>query len=92
MEKFLRKRFEIMPSDRWVAWYYYGQLAANSNEAYPKIKELKPAIESFPAYVGFSKINKMGKVRDNFDIVLKKMKSDGAYDRIIKNNLKKWQK
>ena len=92
MQKFLRKRFEIMPSDRWVALYYYQQLAANPNGSLPKIKELKPAIESFPAYVGFSKINKMEKTRDQFDLALRKMKSDGTYDRIMKKHAQKWKK
>jgi len=82
MKKFLRRRFDMLPSDRWVAYYYYSK--SNLEEDKPiKLKELKPPIQSFPAYMGFSKANNLSGLRDKADIVLKEMKEDGSYQRII---------
>ncbi len=71
MKKFLRRRFDMLPSDRWVAYYYYSK--SNLEEDKPiKLKELKPPIQSFPAYMGFSKANNLSGLRDKADIRFKR--------------------
>jgi polar amino acid transport system substrate-binding protein len=89
MKKFLRRRFDILPSDRWVAYYYYSKFN-RENDNSVKLKELKPPIQSFPAYMGFSKANHLGGLRDRSDMVLKEMKKDGSYQRIIDGYLAGW--
>lgn len=87
MRKFLKRRFEILPSDRWVALYYYSQMA--SKDAF-QIKELSPPIQTFPAYIGFAKINKLTAVKERVDDTLKKMKQDGSYQKIIDSHISQW--
>ena len=89
MKKFLRQRFDILPCDRWVAYYYYSKVNLQKNNSV-KLKELKPPIQSFPAYMGFSKINNLSSLRDRADIVLREMKKDGSYQRIIDGYLADW--
>ena len=88
MKKFLAKRFEILPSDRWVAHYYYTKVIANSRGV--KIKELKPPVDTFPAFIGFSKVNNLDAIRKKVDDTLKKMKSDGTYQEIIDAHAQTW--
>lgn len=87
MLKFLRHRFDILPSDRYVALYYYSKVASAGSE---RIKELHPEVESFPTYIGYSKANKLSPLRDQIDRVLKEMKADGTYQSIINNEIKSW--
>ena len=90
MKKFLSKRFDILPSDRWVAFYYYAQ----SNPKFRKgvqIKELQPPVQSFPAFIGFSKANKLEKLRDQVDATIIAMKQDGTYQKIINTYLDSWK-
>ena len=89
MKKFLRRRFDILPSDRWVAYYYHSKVKNKENKSV-KLKELTPPIQSFPAYMGFSKANNLSGLRDKADIILKEMKRDGSYQRIIDGYLAGW--
>lgn len=91
IEKFLAKRYEILPGDRWVVGYYYSQLASAANEKTQlKIKELSPSIQTFPAFVGFSKKNNLENLRNDFDKTIKGMKTDGSYETIINKTVKSW--
>lgn len=84
IEKFLRRRFEIMPSDRWIAHYYYRQASRTAPiSPLPKMRELRPPIETFPAYVGFSRKKGLSSLRDAFDAAMAGMRKDGGYDRIL---------
>ncbi len=87
MLKILRRRFDILPSDRWVALYYYSKIDPGGKN---QIKELKPHIQSFPAYIGFSKANKLTSVRDKVDKILREMKKDGSYQKIINSHISSW--
>ena len=83
-KKFLGGRFDILPSDKMVAYYYLNQLKPDWHK---EIQEFAPAIETFPAYVGFAKTTKMEQIRDKFDRALQSMKSDGTYQKIIIKHL-----
>lgn len=89
MKKFLSRRFDILPSDRWVAYYYYAQSNLRNTKGI-EIKELTPAIQAFPAYIGFSKANQLETLRDQVDKTLKEMKQDGTYAQIITSYLASW--
>ncbi len=89
MKKFLRLRFDILPSDRWVAYYYYSKVNLEEGMSV-KLKELEPPVQSFPAYMGFSKAKNLSALRDKADIVLKEMKKDGSYQSIIDVHLASW--
>lgn len=89
MRKFLKKRFDILPSDRCVALYYYSKIASKEGGTI-HIKELTPAIQTFPAYIGFSKKKKLAATRDKVDAVLREMKKDGSYQTIIDTHMKSW--
>ena len=88
MDAFMLKRFDILPSDRWVALYYYAQA---STDTPVRIRELSPAIQSFPAYIGFSKANKLEALRDEVDATLRKMRIDGSYQQILDSYLDDWK-
>jgi len=87
MKKFIHRRFDILPSDRWVAYYYHSKIAPRG---ITRIKELKPSIQTFPAYIGFSKANKLSTLRDQVDQVLREMKTDGSYQKIIDAHVSQW--
>ena len=83
-KKFLGGRFDILPSDKMVAYYYLHQL---NPHWHLEIQEFSPAIETFPAYVGFAKTPKMEQLRDKFDQAIQSMKYDGTYQKIITKHL-----
>ncbi len=87
IKKFAKRRFDILPSDRWVALYYYSKIVPKNER---DLKELKPSIQTFPAYIGFSKVNRLTDLRDQVDSTLKAMKADGSYQKIIDQNISAW--
>lgn len=87
MKKFLKRDFDILPSDRWVALYYYSEIAPKGKS---QLKELNPSVQTFPAYIGFSKANKLTSVRDQVDDILREMKKDGSYQKIINAHIDRW--
>ena len=90
MEKFIRHRFNILPSDRWVAYYYYAKIASVQGQQSIQMKELTPSIETFPALIGFSKVNNLTAIRDKVDATLREMKADGSYQRIRDSHIASW--
>jgi len=87
MEKFLKRRFDILPSDRWVALYYYSKIAPKGRS---QLKELNTPVQTFPAYIGFSKANNLTSVRNRADDILREMKKDGSYQKIINAHTDRW--
>lgn len=78
MKKLLQGRFDILVSNR------YGALAiVKKMNNMDHIKELKPAIQSVPSYIAFSKKRFLTSLRDQFDSILRNMKDDGTYENII---------
>lgn len=91
IKKFLERRFEILPSDRIIAYYYYNDLVTqNTENSFPKMKELKPPVQTIPSYVGFAKKEKLIVIRNKLDAILSQMKKDGTYNKIINTTIKKW--
>jgi polar amino acid transport system substrate-binding protein len=78
MKKLLQGRVDILVSNR------YGALdIAKKMNAMDQVKELEPAIQNVPSYIAFSKKRDRKSFRDEYDIILRKIKDDGTYDRII---------
>ncbi|MCP4132733.1 MAG: transporter substrate-binding domain-containing protein [bacterium] len=83
MNKLVNGRFDILVSNK------YGALDILKKMDKPDaVKELSPPLQSVPSYLAFSKKRNRGDIRDRFDIILKKMKQDGTYDKIKKNYFK----
>lgn len=90
MLKFFYRRFDILPSDRWVAYYYYSRLTSK-NPMGMEMKELTPPVDTFSAYIGFSKARDLGAIREQVDATLREMKEDGTYQRILDEHLTSWK-
>ena len=78
MEKLLLGRFDIMVCNKYGAIDILNKLKASH-----LVRELAPEIERVPSYIAFSKKKNLTRVRDQFDVTLKKMKASGEYDRLI---------
>jgi len=78
MKKLLQGRFDILVSNR------YGALdIVKKMKNMDHVKELTPAIQSVSSYIAFSKKRDLTSLRDEYDIILRKMKDDGTYENII---------
>ncbi|WP_256717990.1 ABC transporter substrate-binding protein [Shewanella sp. UCD-KL12] len=58
-------------------------LQSSSLRRCKNIKRLEQAVQSTPTYMAFSKQSDIKHVRDRFDQVLRQMKQDGSYQKII---------
>ncbi|MBN1969821.1 MAG: transporter substrate-binding domain-containing protein [Candidatus Delongbacteria bacterium] len=75
---------DIVVSNKFGGVDIINELKLNNN-----IKMLSFDLDSVSSYIAFSKEKNLTKTRDKFDLVLKKMKADGSYSRIIENYFKK---
>lgn len=80
IKKFIKGRFDILPSDRMVAHYYHSKLSFLEINQF---KELIPPVQIFPAYIGFSRANMLTSVRNEVDKTLREMKKDGSHQEIL---------
>ena len=80
MNKLLGGRFDILVSNRYGAL----DIVKRMNKT-DEVRELAPALQSVPSYIAFSKKRRLTSLRDEFDIILRNMKDDGTYDRIIRS-------
>lgn len=72
-------KIDIYIGDKYGTFYQY-KLAGLDK----KIVRLSPDVQSTPTYMVFSKKNNLKHIRDKFDTILKEMKEDGTYNRILK--------
>jgi polar amino acid transport system substrate-binding protein len=78
MKKLLQGHVDILVSNRYGAL----DIVKKMNNV-DQVKELKPAIQSVPSYIAFSKKRGLTSLRDEYDMILRKIKDDGIYERII---------
>ncbi|PWC34736.1 hypothetical protein TSO352_27400 [Azospirillum sp. TSO35-2] len=78
VKKLLSGRFEVMPSNRYVAQYFLKQAGALD-----RVTELTPAVQDIPSYIAFTKARDTTKLRDDFDAGVAAMKASGAYQRVL---------
>jgi len=77
-KKLLADRVDIVVSNKYGAVDILKQM-----NKFDMIKELSPELQSLPSYIAFSKKRNLAAIRDKFDAILKQMKNDGSYDKII---------
>ena len=78
MKKLLQGHCDILVSNRYGALH----ILKKTNKI-DHVRELTPAIQSVPSYIAFSKKRSLTTLRDEFDKILRNMKDDGTYDKII---------
>ncbi len=71
-------RVEILIGDKYALPYQY-----TKGNIKKEIKRLIPDVQAAPTYVVFSKKRKLINIRDKFDVIIRDMKNDGSYDRIL---------
>ncbi len=49
------------------------------------VRELTPVLQNVPSYIAFSKKRKLSVIRDKFDVIIKQMKKDGSYEKIVES-------
>ena len=79
MKKLLAGRIDVLVSNKYGAWDILKKL--NKQEL---VTELSPEVQNVPSYMAFSKKRNLTHIRDKFDFILKEMKLDGSYNKIIK--------
>jgi len=83
VKKLLKKRIDILVSNKYGALYILKQLGKMN-----QVRELLPELQRVPSYIAFSKKRNRVSIRDRFDDILSEMKTDGTYDKIIADFLK----
>ncbi|GBC61649.1 amino acid ABC transporter substrate-binding pro tein [Desulfonema ishimotonii] len=81
--KLVKNRLDIIVGPRLGILYEIKKLG--QQEA---VKELSPSIESVPTYIAFSKTRVMPDIIEQFDLILKEIKKDGTYEKIIQSYIK----
>jgi polar amino acid transport system substrate-binding protein len=76
--KLVNNRLDIMIGPRLSMLYIIKELGQQD-----AVKELSPAIESVPTYLAFSKTRVTPEIKAQFEHILKELKRDGTYDKII---------
>lgn len=76
--KLVNNRIDIMIGPRLSTLYIIKQLGQQN-----AVKELAPAIEIVPTYLAFSSTRVAPGIKAQFERILKEMKKDGTYDKII---------
>ncbi|MDB0034764.1 transporter substrate-binding domain-containing protein [bacterium] len=96
IRKLCTGELDILIGDQYAIYHLFNQITLMKMSAVKRckgIKHLSPNVQSMPAYMAFSKKRQLSHIRDQFDLVLAKMKRDGRYDEIIntwrKENKKK---
>jgi polar amino acid transport system substrate-binding protein len=72
-------RLNVVASNRLGAQFILGQMGKID-----EVEELAPPLENVPSYIAFSKAKNLKPLRDRFDQVLRQMKADGTWARIMK--------
>lgn len=78
VKKLLSGRFDVMPSNRYVAQYFLKQQGALD-----QVKELTPEAQNLPSYIAFTKARDTSKLKADFDAGVAAMKASGDYQRVL---------
>ena len=80
VRKLMRGRVDLLISNRFSA-----QTVLRTMSLTGKVVEVGPIVEKLPSYIAFSKARGHGGLRDNFDRVLREIRRDGTYERIMQS-------
>ncbi|CAO3436005.1 substrate-binding periplasmic protein [Azospirillum doebereinerae] len=78
VKKLLSGRFDVMPSNRYVAQYFLKQQGALD-----QVKELTPEAQTLPSYIAFTKARDTAKLKADFDAGVAAMRASGDHQRIL---------
>ncbi|MBP2293713.1 substrate-binding periplasmic protein [Azospirillum rugosum] len=78
VKKLLSGRFDVMPSNRYVAQYFLKQ-----EGALDRVKELSPPVQDLPSYIAFTKARDTTRLRNDFDAGVAAMKASGDYQALL---------
>ncbi len=84
LNKFLNRRFHILVDNRYVILH-----KLKEQNSLNKVKELTPILSEKEAYLGLSKLKKNEEIRKKFNVILKEIKEDGTYSKILNNYFKR---
>ena len=84
IRKLFKNRFDILVDNKYSILYEIKKLNQQN-----KIKQLKPILADTKAYLGFSKKRNHKEIIKRFNIILKNIKKDGTYDKIIDSYFEK---
>lgn len=73
-------RTKVIIANEIIFKYITNKLNIKQNE----FKKLIPRVESVPSYIAFTKKKDLSEIRKRFDIILRKMKTNGEYDKIVR--------
>lgn len=65
--------------DLVISNVYSAEIVINNLNLADKVKRLYPSVESVPSYIAFSKVKKLGSLREAFDLKLFELKKNGKY-------------
>jgi len=83
-QKLFNRRVDVVPSNKYVGLYILKKLGKSD-----EVKELPNILETVSSHIAFSKKRKLSSLRDKFDVILRRIKTDGTYIEIIESYLKK---
>lgn len=75
----LAGRVQVAASNRLGARFILRRLGRAED-----VEELQPPLESVPSYLAFTRQRNLAALRDRFDRILRRMKADGTWARILK--------
>lgn len=78
VKKLAQGRFDVMPSNRYVAQYILKKLGMAD-----QVKELQPEVQNIPSFIAFTKAKDTTALRAAFDQGLAAMKKDGTFQAIL---------
>ncbi len=78
IRKLIKGRIDILIANRYLILDELKKM-----KKVGEIKELKPVINEDPSYLAFSKKRDMRKIIEKYVEVIRGMKNDGSYQRII---------
>lgn len=81
--KLVNDRIDIMIGPRLSMLYVIKALGQQD-----AVRDLSPVIENVPTYLAFSKTRVSQDIKTQFDRLLKELKDDGTYDKIIQGYIR----
>jgi len=83
-KRLIKRRVDIVASNKYGGLHILKQLGKSD-----EVKELPKQLQIVPSYIAFSKKRNLLVIKDKFNRILKKLKKNGTYQKIIETHLKK---
>jgi len=83
-KRLLKGRIDMVASNKYGGLHILKQLKQSD-----EVKELPKQLQAVASYIAFSKKQNLTDIRDEFDVILNRLKKDGTYSKILKSYFKK---